>query len=362
MKAFPKSVTDRLEDRKKINAFRTLTDATGLIDFFSNDYLGLSTYRLEAQYPLGSTGSRLISGNSNRTEQIENELAGFFNQASGIFFNSGYDANIGLFSAIPERGDTVIYDELIHASIRDGVRLGNAKTYSFKHNDLVQLKDKLDRATGAKYVAVEAVYSMDGDKAPLKEIAELCEQEGAFLIVDEAHSGGIIGESGEGLVSALGLDARVFAKVMTFGKAYGSHGAIVLGNRELRDFLINFARSLIYTTALSPHSQERISQVVAKASAMKAERISLSENVSYFKELMSESNFEIIPSDSAIQSVIVPGNNEVKELAKKIWDAGLATKSILHPTVPLGRERLRFCIHSYNTNNEILKLVNLINE
>lgn len=361
MKKLPSSILKKLDERKNANAFRVLMDADHLIDFFSNDYLGISQWRSKISHPQGSTGSRLISGNRKRTEEIEKELAAFFQQESGLLFNSGYDANLGFFSSLPQKGDTVIYDELIHASIRDGLRLGVASSYSFKHNDLSDLQNKMARSKGHVYVVVEAIYSMDGDSAPLERIADLCAKNEAFLIVDEAHSGGVFGEKGRGLVSELVLDGQVFAKIMTFGKAYGSHGAIVLGCNEMRDYLINFARSLIYTTALSPHSQERIYEVVMKVAEMNDERLLLQKNIQLFKQMMAKTKFNLIPSDSAIQSVLVPGNKEAIDLANKIMKAGFAVKAILAPTVPEGSERLRFCLHSYNTDNELVELVNLIN-
>ena len=278
-----------------------------------------------------------------------------------MFFNSGYDANLGLFSSIPLKGDTVLYDSLIHASIRDGVRMSLATAYSFKHNDLDQLEDKLKRATGTVYVAVESIYSMDGDDAPLNEIVALCEQYGAYLIVDEAHSGGIYGAEGKGLISELDLDDKIFAKVITFGKAYGSHGAVVLGPNDLKDYLINYARSLIYTTALPPHAQERIANVVEVVRHMDAERHQLKRNITLFKSSISEGPFEFIDSNSAIQSILIPGNSAAKAVAERIQKGGFAVKAILYPTVREGAERIRICLHSFNTEKQITELTQLIN-
>ncbi|MCB9223592.1 MAG: 8-amino-7-oxononanoate synthase [Crocinitomicaceae bacterium] len=360
MKELPSKIKQKLDERKHANAFRVLMDADHLTDFFSNDYLGIAKWSSESHFNMGSTGSRLISGNRKRTEEIEAQLAQFFHQEAGLLFNSGYDANLGLFSSVPQKGDTVIYDELIHASIRDGIRIGLASSFSFKHNDIKDIKDKVDRANGHVYVAVEAIYSMDGDASPLAEIAQICNEKGAFLIVDEAHSGGVFGEKGTGLVSDLKLDDQVFAKVITFGKAYGSHGAIVFGHNELKDYLVNFARSLIYTTALSPHAQERILEVVLKAADMHEERKQLFENIRCFKDLLSRSNVELIQSDSPIQCLLVKGNDDAKKMAERILKSGFAVKAILSPTVPNGKERIRFCLHSYNTENEIKELSKLI--
>lgn len=351
----------KLEERREADAFRVLIEHADKIDFFSNDYLGVSKTASAYQMKEGSTGSRLMSGNAKRTEAIENELAAFYRQEAGLIFNSGYDANVGLFSCVPQKGDTVLYDFLIHASIRDGIKLSNASAHSFEHNNVAALEEKLQRLDGDVFVVVEGLYSMDGDAAPLNEMAAVCETYGAFLIVDEAHSGGICGEGGRGLTSELGLDEKVFAKVVTFGKAYGSHGAVVLGSRQLTDYLINFARSFMYTTALPLSAHEHLLGLVKRVESMDAERRQLLDNITVFKSEMSQSNLELIPSDSPIQCVIVPGNTECKLFANKILEAGIAVKAVLYPTVPKGKERLRFCIHAYNSKEEIKRLTELLN-
>lgn len=360
MTAFPEKLAEKLAQRKADQAFRTLLLGQG-VDFYSNDYLGASRIPHESLQNHGSTGSRLISGNSEFTENIEKRLAHFFGSEAALLFNSGYDANLGLLAAVPQRGDTVIYDALVHASIRDGIRLGSAKSFGFAHNNLEDLKDKLSRAEGDKYVVVESVYSMDGDQAPLEEVVSICKDAGAFLIVDEAHAGGLFGESGEGLVSQLGLNEDVFAKVVTYGKAYGSHGAVVLGSSDLRDFLINFARSLIYTTAISPAAQHRIELMTFHVAEMKAERERLFRLIDQFKEQMKGSKLRVVPSDSPIQSVLVRGNARSQELARELVKEGFMVKAILSPTVPEGFERIRICLHAFNTPEEVTELVKVLN-
>jgi 8-amino-7-oxononanoate synthase len=210
----------------------------------------------------GSTGSRLISGNSKQAEATEAFLADFHQAEAALIFNSGYDANVGLFSALGNRHALILYDELVHASIHDGLRLSLAKKIKFRHNDVAHLQQLLTRHQAETvYIAVESVYSMDGDQAPLKALAELAELCGAGLVVDEAHATGVYGEKGEGLVVADGLAHRVYARVHTFGKAIGLQGAVVVGTNVLKNYLINFSRSFIYSTALPPalysHIQER---------------------------------------------------------------------------------------------------------
>ncbi|MEX1002774.1 MAG: 8-amino-7-oxononanoate synthase [Crocinitomicaceae bacterium] len=361
MKRIPSSIDKKLEARKQQHALRQLMDAHHLVDFYSNDYLGMARRHSTQHLQEGSTGSRLLSGNSKKSEAIERDLAGFFQQEAALFFNSGYDANLGFFSSVPQRGDTVIYDELSHASIRDGIQLGYAHSFSFKHNDTEELKAKIKRAKGTVYVVVEAIYSMDGDTAPLQSIASICEMNGAFLVIDEAHSGGIYGAAGRGLVSELELDDAVFAKVITFGKAYGSHGAIVLGSEQLKQYLINFARPLMYSTALSPHTQERIREMVGYVATLDSERQNLRRLIDHFKKSLDVSKYEWIESNSAIQSLLIPENQPAIEWSEKITKKGFATKAILSPTVPKGKERLRFCLHSYNTAKEIDALSEIIN-
>lgn len=231
-----------------------------LIDFCSNDYLGfarsekLTKHTTKENSKLkntnGSGGSRLLAGNTSYAENLEAYISKFHNAEAGLIYNSGYDANVGLFSAIGQKGNTIIYDELIHASVHDGMKMSSATTYAFRHNDLKHLEERLKIAEGIIYVAVESVYSMDGDYALLKDISLLCKKYKANLIVDEAHSTGITSNGGKGRVQELNLEKEIFARVHTFGKGLGCHGAVVLGSNLLRDYLINFSRAFIYTTAL----------------------------------------------------------------------------------------------------------------
>lgn len=334
-----------LNKRKEEGLLRTLSSFDGLEDFYSNDYLGLSKLKFETTHREGSTGSRLISGNSTYTEEVEKELATFYQQEAGLVFNSGYDSNLGLFSCIPQKGDTIIYDQLIHASVRDGIRLSLAKAYSFEHNSLEDLELKILRAKGNVFVAIESIYSMDGDTSPLKEVAKLCQKYNAHLIVDEAHSGGIYGKQGEGLVSELNLDNLVFAKLITFGKAYGSHGAIVLGSNDLRNFLINFARSFVYTTAIPPSAIERIKSAVDYSKDCE-ERAQLWNNIEAYKNYAEINGLTF--NHSPIQTILCSSNEDALNKAEKLKEKGLAVKAILSPTVPKGQERIRICLHSFN--------------
>lgn len=368
MVRFPKELAAKLAHRKENNAFRSLKTQNQGIDFVSNDYLGFASNKnIQTQanqqveklaYSNGSTGSRLISGTHPLHKEVESELAHFHHAEAALLFNSGYDANVGLFSAILQKGATVLYDELIHASIRDGIRLSNAKSFKFKHNDLSDLAKKFSKCTGTVYIAVESVYSMDGDTAPLQDLVNFSNANSCFLIVDEAHSNGVFGEKGVGLIQELHLEEAVFARVHTFGKALGCHGAVVLGSQSLRDYLINFSRSFIYTTAASLHSIAVIQAAYKELQTSQAIK-KLHGNIAFFRRFLEEQqlNSLFIDSNSAIQCCLIPGNTKAKEAASNLEASGFATKAVLAPTVPQGQERLRICLHSYNTFEQIETLL-----
>ncbi len=362
-------IANKLNERKENGTLRALKPDNNLIDFCSNDYLGFArsavlkanTEQLLSQFPgyfNGATGSRLLSGNTTFCENIEGEIAQFHNAGAGLIFNSGYDANLGLFSSLPQRGDTIITDELIHASIIDGARLSYANRYTFQHNDPDSLKEKLKHAKGNIYIAIESVYSMDGDIAPLNDIITLAQQYNARVIVDEAHAVGVFNK---GLVQQLGLQNKVFARLVTFGKALGVHGAIILGSTLLRDYLINFARSFVYTTAAPLHQLVAVKCAYALLADSVSQQDALEKNINLFKAQLRETN-GLIESNSAIQSIIISGNQKTNNLAKGIQDAGFDVRPILSPTVAPGSERLRICLHSFNTTEEIVNLTQLIKQ
>jgi 8-amino-7-oxononanoate synthase len=359
----------RLFQRKTDNAFRKLRDLNHLVDFSSNDYLGFARSTVlrdairDAERSLdrpcdkrsnGSTGSRLISGNLALCEQVEAEVAQFHRAEAGLLFNSGYDANLGLLAAVPQRGDTVIYDELVHASIRDGMRLGFARAYAFRHNDLSHLEERLRRSSGERFVIVESVYSMNGDTPALQELVETCRRYEAKLIIDEAHATGVIGETGAGLVNECALEDSVFARIHTFGKGLGVHGAVVLGSNALREYLINFARSFIYTTALPPHSLLSIRCAYRHLRRSMETVRQLHQRIHFFlTNVHADTRRRLLPSHSAIQSVTIPGNNASRRVAESLQTAGYDIRPILSPTVPAGEERIRICLHAFNRLDEI---------
>lgn len=365
-----------LKKREEDGNLRRLSTGGTQVDFFSNDYLGLA-HNIELhslvkeQYnsikgkTAGATGSRLLSGNSIYYLQLEEYLAKIFKGESALVFNSGYTANLAIFSSIPQKGDTIIYDELIHACIKEGSRLSFADRFSFRHNDLQDLDLKLQRAKGSKFVAIESVYSMDGDFAPIKGIVELCKKYDTCLIVDEAHGTGVFGENGSGLVCDLGLENDFFIRTYTFGKAMGSHGACVVASKVIIQYLVNFARSFIYTTALPLHNLVSIRSAFDYLSKHNELQDELQERIQLFQNKVKEAkninpSFDYVDSKSAIQAILVPGNERAKNLANKLIEKGFDVRPILSPTVQEGKERIRICLHAYNSFGEIEDLIKSI--
>jgi 8-amino-7-oxononanoate synthase len=241
--------------------------------------------------------------------------------------------------------------------------MGYAKYYKIKHNDTEHLTRLIERNKDLAdniFIVVESVYSMDGDCAKLKEIAKLCDNKKIFLIVDEAHAIGVFGKNGKGLCNELGIEDKCYARLYTYGKAMGCHGAAIVGNKDLRDFLINFARSFIYTTALPIHSLQTIKTAYGLLSESK-HIAQLNENIGYFNSLIKGDD-KFIPSTSAIHCRLFPGNHNVDIIETRFEKNDMFVKGIKSPTVKEGAERVRICLHAFNTKEEIRKLVELINE
>ena len=377
----PNKLQDKIDARAKDNSLRNLGLSQDLQDFSSNDYLGFSRSKkiynkacdILKQHDFqvnGATGSRLLTANHPLYLDTEKQIASFHNSPTALIFNSGYAANIGFFSSVPQRGDVILYDALCHASIRDGIAMSHAKGHKYLHNNLKALENLLvaqqqvKNKTAEIYVVTEAVFSMDGDMPPLKAIASLCEKYSAYLIVDQAHATGVIGPKGKGLVQELGLEDVIFARIVTFGKAIGCHGAAILGSCELKNYLINFARSFIYTTALPPHTVATIraaySELEQNSDAIKK----LQNNISYLKARIAKEQLTpyFISSQSAIHCCIIKGNKATKDISALLQQNKFDVKPILSPTVPRGQERLRICVHSYTKKEDITTLVRLLKE
>ena len=377
----PKKLQDKIETRAEEHSLRSLGLRQDLLDFSSNDYLGFSRSKkmynkacsILKQYNYqanGATGSRLLTANHPLYLDTEKQIATFHNTPTALIFNSGYDANIGFFSSVPQRGDVILYDALCHASIRDGISMSHAKGYKFAHNNLqglealLETQKKTNKTNAEIYVVTEAVFSMDGDIPPLKAVATLCKKHNAYLIVDQAHATGVIGPKGKGLVQELDLEDLVFARIVTFGKALGCHGAAILGSGELKSYLINFARSFIYTTALPPHTLATIGAAYSKLEDNSDAIKKLQDNISTLQKGILDTQLTpyFIPSQSAIHCCVIKGNKATKDISTLLQQNKFDVKAILSPTVPKGQERLRICLHSYNTKEDITALVRLLKE
>lgn len=365
---------DRLKEREDQGNKRHLRLTEHLVDFVSNDYLGLARNqelyerikkRVEDS-PLpnknGSGGSRLLSGNSEVYEQTENFLADLFDSEAALLFNSGYQANLALISSVPQKGDTVIYDQLSHICLKEGAWLSKAESVMFSHNDPEDLERKLLQAQGDKFVVIESVYSMDGDFSPLQEIIGVCEKYEAKIIIDEAHSTGVMGDRGSGWCVSSGLHEKIFARVYTFGKGMGVHGACIACSHQLKEFLVNFARPFIYTTALPLHSLLSIDESFKYLTDHQYLQQDLNDTIAFFKEELGRclppgENFTYPGSDTAIQPVIIAGNDRIKKVSDYLQAQNLDVRPILSPTVRKGTERLRISLHVHNTKDQIGILV-----
>ena len=362
----------KLNERRSKQLFRRLTTNPKLVDFTSNDYLGLAgseelfnaIHQKVQQSELklnGSGGSRLLSGNSQYVERLEAKLASIFHSEATLIFNSGYTANLGVLSSIANRDSTIIYDELAHACIKDGARLSQAKRFSFRHNDLNDLESKIKKSSGKIFIAVESIYSMDGDVCPLSDLVSLAEKYDANIILDEAHTTGVMGKNGCGLSVSLQLHEKIAVRIYTFGKAMGVHGACVAGSHLLQHYLVNFCRPFIYTTALPAHSLAAIERSFDYLARNLSLQQTLHERIdSYLTHIGDLSNRT--NSTSAIQTILLDGNDNAIQAAARLQQRGYDVRPILSPTVPEGKERLRICLHIFNSEEQIKGLTGDLKE
>ncbi|QNL48547.1 8-amino-7-oxononanoate synthase [Olivibacter sp. SDN3] len=358
-----------LSKREKAGELRELSTTKGLVDFCSNDYFGWASSEAfgvyvnallkESNLSMGATGSRLLSGNSHFIEALEHEIASFHMAESALFLCSGYMANVGLMTALGQRNCYILRDEYVHASVVDGCRLSLARSYHFKHNDLDDLASKLIKVDAPRYVVVESLYSMDGDFAPIRDLIVLCKQYDAFLIVDEAHALGVFGG---GLVQTLGLQHDVFARVVTFGKALGSQGAAIVGSHVLKQYLINFCRPFIYSTAPALFQLITVKVGYHFLRNEQQKQDELQDKCRFFMLEMSNRLPKPMQRLSPIQTYIVPENDAVKAASLALQYAGFDVRAIRSPTVKKGQERLRICLHTFNKATEIRALCKVLKD
>lgn len=353
-----------------------LKNGRRMLNLASNDYLGLGQIPYERRtgsdseidlsgLRAGSGASRLITGNDPVCTRFEQEFAAFKGTEGCLLFGSGYMANIGILSSILQRGDEVFSDRLNHASIVDGIILSRAEHHRYRHKDLDHLESLLKKSGPGKkkLIVTDTVFSMDGDLAPLQELVELKERYGAMLMVDEAHSGGVYGQYGEGLVHSLGLDGRVDIQMGTFSKAYGVYGAYAAGDSILIEYLINKARSFIFTTALPPMVVQAVHDHWRRSVREGWRRERLHENAVWFRGRLKALGFDTGLSESQIIPLMIGGNREAVAFSEKLQEEGIAAVAIRPPTVPEGQARIRFSLmgtHAYSDLEEALGMIEVI--
>ena len=357
-----------LSDLESRAQLRHLESIQG-IDLSSNDYLGLATdprMRLavlkgvNSTSRIASTGSRLLSGHEEAWTLLEHDFARWVGAEAALYFTSGYAANVGLLSALLRPEDVVFSDSANHASLIDGIRLAKCRRIIFPHLDLNFLEDELCRhasVAGARVIVVESVFSMEGDRAPLSDLAALTDRYAAELIVDEAHAIGVRGPRGDGCVAEAGLSARVLATVNTCGKALAAAGAFVCGSENLRRFLVNRARTFIFSTGLPPHFASQVSAGMSLAAGAESERARLDDMSAFLRNELRENGFDSAGSDSQIVPVMLGSNDSAVNFAESLRTMGFGVRAIRPPTVPKGTARLRLSLTAKLSKDILAELV-----
>jgi 8-amino-7-oxononanoate synthase len=377
-------MSEELEQLKKVSQYRQLADTVILengwigrngrtmLNLASNDYLGISAdldpaffsspdigpdvdSTKASAHRTGSTASRLIVGNDPLYSAFEDDFARYKGTESALLFSSGYMANLGIISSVVGRNDIVFSDRLNHASIIDGITLSRAEHVRYRHRDMDHLEKLLQKADAKKrkLIVTDSIFSMDGSIAPLEELVELKNRYGAMLMVDEAHSGGIFGAHGVGLLHELGLTGEVDIHMGTFSKAYGCYGAYAAGDRVLKDYLVNKSRSFIFTTALPPMVISAIHASWLKVKDESWRRQALHERAGWFRERLRRSGFNTGMSESQIIPLIVGDNGRTVQFSIELQKAGIAAVAVRPPTVPEGTARIRFTVMSTHQREDL---------
>ena len=341
-----------LADLESLAQLRHLETVHG-IDLGSNDYLGISTDprmkqaihdALDSSSRVASTGSRLLSGHDEVWTAVENDFARWVGAEAALYFTSGYAANIGLLSAVLRPEDAVFSDSANHASLIDGIRLAKCKRVIFPHLDLNALEAELRwtlSGSGARFIVVESIFSMDGDRVPLRDLAALAARYDAELIVDEAHATGVCGPGGRGCVAEAGLTGRVFASIHTCGKALAAAGAFVCGSEALRRFLINRSRIFIFNTALPPYFAAQVAAGMRLAATAETERTHIANLGGFLRNELQGNGFDTAGSDSHLVPIVLGSNEAALAFASRLQARGFGIRAIRPPTVPRGTARLR---------------------
>ena len=361
-------IAAELETLRRKSELRSLEIPSG-INFCSNDYLGLATdprlrqsviESVTSATQVGATGSRLLSGNSREWQELEIEFADFAGTESAIYFGSGYAANVGLLGSIVQPGDVVFSDALNHASLIDGIRLSGARKIIYPHCDLQFLERALldnSSTAGAKIIVTESIFSMEGDIAPIEHLVGLAKHYGAELIVDEAHALGVCGPQGRGIAAEMKCEREVLATVYPCGKALASAGAFVCCSAALKEFLVNRARTFLFSTAMPPYIAGQIHAALAIARAEDSRRTYLQEMSAALRQALCAAGLNFGLSSTQIVPVIFGANDAALHVAARLQAADFAVRAIRPPTVPPGTARIRFSLTSQITVEDIRRVV-----
>jgi len=346
-------------------------DGKPYLAFGSNDYLGLASHpqltsalqQGAGQWGVGAGAAHLVSGHFDPHHQLEQRLAAFAGKPAALLFSTGYMANIGVAQALVGKGDTVFADKLNHASLNDAMLLSRAGIKRYRHGDMGQLEQLLAQAqSGRKLVITDAVFSMDGDIAPLPQLLALCERYEAWLLVDDAHGFGVLGEHGRGSLSHFGLDSPRIVYMATLGKAAGVFGAFVAAERVIIDTLLNHARSYVYTTASPPALAAVLLQSLQLIEQGEALRVHLSQLLIRLRKGLDDLPWQLMPSNTAIQPLLVGDSRRVLELSEGLRARGIWVAAIRPPTVPQGTARLRITLSAAHSEQDVAQLVEALHE
>jgi len=341
------------------------------LSFCSNDYLGLANHpsliaamqQAAADSGVGSGASNLITGHHRYHDALEKQLAQFVDLPAALLFSTGYMANIGVIGALMGRGDAVFADKLNHACLNDGAYFSHAEFQRFPHNDVKALEKLLQASTAKhKLIAADAVFSMDGDIAPIPEYLALCEKYDAYLYMDDAHGFGVLGEHGKGSLSHFNLKSPRIIMMATLGKAAGVAGAFVAGEQVVIDYLIQKAKSYVYSTPAPPALSATLTASVKLIEQGDDLRANLNRLIAYLKDNLKLNKWRLLASDTSIQPLIVGGNKEALALSEYLQMLGILVPAIRPPTVPIGTARLRISLSAAHTLEDVKKLVAAIHQ
>jgi 8-amino-7-oxononanoate synthase len=348
-----------------------MVDGKSYLSFCSNDYLGLANHpQLIAalqqgaqQHGVGAGAAHLVSGHNATHHRLENELAAFVSKPAALLFSTGYMANLGVVQALAGKGDTVFADKLNHASLNDAMQLSRATVKRYRHNDMTQLAKLLKQAkSGRKLVITDAVFSMDGDLAPLPELLALCEQHDAWLLIDDAHGFGVLGEQGRGSLAHFGIASKRVICMATLGKAAGVFGAFVAAEQVVIDTLINHARSYVYTTATPPALASALLESLRLIANGDELRDHLQRLIAQLRSGLRSLPWSVMPSATAIQPLLVGGNQAALNLSDGLRERGIWVAAIRPPTVPQGTARLRITLSAAHRAADVTRLIESLHE